>query len=253
MELVLPETLLALTDTPEPHVADASSALPVGDGLVCRDVPAAASLGLTDTATSFTRTVASASKLRRAILRAERIRADFPSNQMVSAGASVSTTATAVTVAGKNHHVTSSEAAWIAAEKDFADGIIAVTVREVKRRRGEHCAGVSQRKADIIRANVHSWAIAARRQGSCTGTETDGVHAACNMCPGMFRPETFFCKGIAEFAHWNDQRRNGDPSQLIRNRCRSDDNAVFIQWLQEKGRFLDVCWHALETAANRRY
>lgn len=142
--------------------------------------------------------------------------------------------------------------AWATAEQTFADSIIAVTVREVKRRRGDHCAGVSPCKADMIRANVHSWVSAARKQRGCAGTEDNHQHAAHSLCPGEFLPQTFFSKGVVEFAHWKAHKRNNDPCQLIRNRCRVDDNDTFAKWLAQKGRFMSICCHALESTQDSR-
>lgn len=144
------------------------------------------------------------------------------------------------------------DVAWAAAEKTFADSIIAVIVREVKRRRGDHCAGVSPYKESCIRANVHSWGAAARKQGSCSGTEGTHEHAPLGLCPGRFLPSTFFLRGVVEFGHWAAEKRNNDPSQLIRNRCRADEPEVFKRWLSRKGRFLHVSCHAIESARGQR-
>jgi hypothetical protein len=144
------------------------------------------------------------------------------------------------------------ETAWSAAERAYADRLIDVIVREVKRRKGEHCAGITPRKADTIQANVHSWAAAARAQHDCVGTEDEHQHAAHDLCPRKFNPRTFFSKGVVEFAHWKAHKRNNDPNQLIRNRCKSDSNDVFVAWMAERGRFLYVCCHAIESANERR-
>lgn len=144
------------------------------------------------------------------------------------------------------------EQEWAAAEQAYSNKIIDIIVREVKRRKGDHCAGVSPRKADTIRANVHSWAAAARAQRACVGTEDDHQHAAHGLCPREFHPWTFFSKGVVEFAHWKAHKRNNDPNQLIRNRCKTDSNDVFVSWMAEKGRFLYVCCHAIESANERR-
>lgn len=140
------------------------------------------------------------------------------------------------------------ETQWAAAEQTYYDSIVTVVVREVKRRRGDHCAGITPGKADMIRANVHSWASAARKQHGCTGTEDHHQHAAHGLCPGTFLPQTFFSKGVVEFAHWKADKRNNDPCQLIRNRCRVDDNDTFTKWMAQKGRFMSICCHALETS-----
>jgi len=144
------------------------------------------------------------------------------------------------------------ETAWAAAEKAYSDSIIDVIVREVKRRKGDHCAGISPHKADTIRANVHSWVTAARKQRGCAGTEESNQHAGHGLCAGKFHPWTFFSKGVVEFAHWKAHKRNNDPSQLIRNRCRADDNHVFVKWMVQKGRFLYICCHAIESAKDSR-
>ena len=143
-------------------------------------------------------------------------------------------------------------AAWASAEKTFADSIIGVVAREVKRRRGDHCAGISSSKADTIQANVHTWASTARLQGKCTGTADTHAHAPHGLCPGPFSPSTFFLHGVVQFAHWKDHKRNNDPCQLIRNRCRADDNDSFVKWLAANGRFLYACCHAIESARESR-
>lgn len=143
-------------------------------------------------------------------------------------------------------------AAWASAEKQFAESIIDVIIREVKRRKGDHCMGISSLKADTIRSNVHSWASVARLQGKCTGTADTHEHAAHGLCPGSFSPSTFFLHGVVQFAHWRNHKRNNDPCELIRNRCRADDEEVFLTWIAEKGRFLYTCCHAIESARESR-
>jgi hypothetical protein len=138
--------------------------------------------------------------------------------------------------------------AWAAAEKPFADSIIRSIVKEAQRRRGEQFPGITAVRADRIRANVHSWASAARRQQMCTGAGPFGTHAPHGLCRGRFHPELFFEKGAVQFAHWPTHKRNNDPSELIRSRCKSDDNATFIEWMSVSGRFLYSCCHAIETA-----
>lgn len=142
--------------------------------------------------------------------------------------------------------------AWAAAEKMYADSIIAATVKEVKKRRGDHCAGITPHRAFTIRGNVHNWAKAARRQSGCSGTEHSQQHASHGLCPGKFSPHTFFSPGVVEFAHWRAHKRNNDNSQLIRNRCKSDDIETFASWMDQNGRFMYICCHALETAQDKR-
>jgi hypothetical protein len=143
-------------------------------------------------------------------------------------------------------------AAWTSAENTFADSVIGVITREVQRRKGDHCVGISSLKATTIRANVHAWATTARLQGQCTGTADTHSHAPHGLCPGSFSPQTFFLHGVVQFAHWKAHKRNNDPCQLIRNRCRADDSNSFVCWLASKGRFLYACCHAMESAQESR-
>lgn len=134
-----------------------------------------------------------------------------------------------------------------------ADSIIAAIVKQVKKRKGEHCAGITPPRAFTIRGNVHIWAKAARHQGECSGTQISHQHASHGLRPGTFSPHTFFSPGVVEeFAHWKAHKRNNDNSQLIRNRCKGDDIETFASWLNQNGRFMYICCHALETAQDKR-
>lgn len=148
----------------------------------------------------------------------------------------------------RTRSVNEEDSQWTAAENTFADSIIATIVKEVRRRKGEQLVGITKERAERIKSNVHSWASAARHQQTCAGAGVSQLHALHGLCPGRFHPATFFHKGAVQFAHWPSHKRNSDPSELIRSRCKSDDNVTFAEWMAVNGRFLYSCCHAIETA-----